>query len=234
VHLTRQRRSLESTKRQRDGVLGQPELLKGELHTELRQAARDPDLVPGAFQDASQQAERRGLPFAPAAAAKAHAPDRFEPFGLRTIGQCLCRPARERDPVGIGVVNLAVDGEAAVVQPVDDVVFPQRAAAIELRRVELRDQRVERGSVQRLLGLVQEQVIVEVEALHRPPTRSAQSEKVDDLVEGLPRAPVGPQLVVQPPRVARRRVGRRLQDRQAGDVFRAVLGLDDEKCQIDQ
>jgi hypothetical protein len=51
----------------------------------------------------------------------------------RVHAERILKQVDRRHPVEQGVVNLGVDGEASVVQPLDDMALPQRAVPVEHR-----------------------------------------------------------------------------------------------------
>ena len=85
------------------------------------------------------------------------------------------RHARER--VHRAVMNLGVDGERAALEPFDEMVLPQRAAAVERDRVQLRDQGPQFLHAAGLRqGLVTD-VVVEVQLVFDDPGRMVDAER---------------------------------------------------------
>ena len=82
-----------------------------------------------------------------------------------------------RDAVHRAVVHLDVDGEASLLQPFDESVLPQRAAAVERDRVQLRDQGPQ---LLHAAGLRQggvADVVVEVQLVFDHPSRLVDAER---------------------------------------------------------
>ena len=95
--------------------------------------------------------------------------------GREIVGDAERRHARE--PVHRAVMNLDVDGKASVLQPFDEMVLPQRAAAIERNSVQSPDQSPQLLHSARLRQGGVADMIVEVQIVLDHPGRMVDAER---------------------------------------------------------
>ncbi len=161
-------------------------------------------------------------------------PDRRRAGLLRILGE-IDQPDAG-DAVGQRVVHLAVHGEAAAVQALDQVHFPQRAVHVHRVRVQTRDQHAELALTARVWQGRVAQVVVEVHLLDlvpawQQPSRAHAAQPVIERRRGDREAA---QVFVDLLREVARRPGRWQEGLQSGDVHRRLARLHQHEAQVEQ
>src|SRR5208337_4406713 len=148
--------------------------------------------------------------------------------GLEIEENAECRHAGEA--IHPAVMHLGVDGEAAVLEPLDEVVFPQRATAVERNGVQLRDQGPQLGHAAGLRQRMAADVPVEVELVVDDPDGVAEPER-----GRLEAAAIGRQDIEPRPRMLAKALEQillaagRLEGRHAPDMHRRLRRLQIEE-----
>ncbi len=201
-----------------------------------RQAAQQPRDGTGLAQErAGQHAEHAGMPRPAARPAPALLrPDRRRVALRRVVGEVQQTDARHS--VGQRVVQLAVHGEAPAVQALDQVDLPERPVEIHRVGVQARDEHAELALAAGIGQRRVPQVVVEVHLLEflEVRQRPAQSHAAQSVIERRRRHRETAQVLVDLPREATRRIGRRQERLQSRDVHRRLAGFHEHEAQVEQ
>ena len=125
-----------------------------------------------------------------------------------------------------------IDGEAAALDAVDEVVFPQGPGAVHDRFVEARGEFRNVGPAARLCRGVVKDVLPDVEIGRRLPVRAGQTGEADHQVERLSGLVMAFQLFDQPAAESAGTAGGLSKQHQPRHVLGAGLGLGQEKGEV--
>ena len=131
-------------------------------------------------------------------------------------------------------MHFLIERKAALAQAVDHMHFPQRARAIQHRRVQFGDEIVERLPAVFSLGkLVIKHMLGKINMIGFAPLRHRAGGEIDDAVERRLNVGEGQEFFVEIFRKRRCRFRRAFADQQARHMFRAGVGFGDEETEIE-
>ena len=160
-------------------------------------------------------------------------PHRSQFHLLSRIRKALRRPAGDGDAVRARVVQLLVLRKTPTFQSVDDVHFPQGAAAVQHGRVQPGDQVIEvLAAVVPLGQLVKKNMLVQVDFVCLAPVRHGAQRKRDDSVKRWLDLGKGQVRAVQIFHKRGTGAGRAFENQQAADMLGAGLGFCNEKSKV--